>query len=251
MNLFHRGVFYDDLLTDEKEALRVEAGRCEICGSTRDLQVDHDRLTGWVRGILCRWCNTGVIRSVDNGWPVTKGQLAAAAAYLKTTVESLLMIPATTMGWRSHQRNAERYQKLVREEALQLASDAWLHRDVPEEFERIDEIRRLAGDQIADDVPQVERIRVGSEWVLNARWWPHHFRLLQEPYSDDELSLQAAVRSLVEQLSSEERVLVRLTYDAGMSLREVADKFNYSHMTVKRRLAGIYQKLRVTLERGW
>lgn len=34
--------------------------RCAVCGATRAQVLDHDHLTGLVRGLLCRYCNTWV-----------------------------------------------------------------------------------------------------------------------------------------------------------------------------------------------
>lgn len=61
----------------QAEALRVAAGRCAICAGVRRLVVDHDHVTGKVRGVICHECNVGL------GWfrddPV---RLQAAIRYL-------------------------------------------------------------------------------------------------------------------------------------------------------------------------
>lgn len=50
--------------------LEVQGGKCAICqratGKTRRLSVDHDHTTGWVRGALCRPCNTLIGRARDS-----------------------------------------------------------------------------------------------------------------------------------------------------------------------------------------
>lgn len=43
--------------------LAEQDGRCAICGGPPDgkaLAVDHDHSTGYIRGLLCRGCNTGL-----------------------------------------------------------------------------------------------------------------------------------------------------------------------------------------------
>ena len=47
------GLDYDPVNSDSK---------CAVCGSTKNLQVDHDHETGKYRGILCHRCNTLVGR---------------------------------------------------------------------------------------------------------------------------------------------------------------------------------------------
>ena len=36
---------------------RLQSGRCAVCASPGELQVDHDHATGLTRGLLCRSCN--------------------------------------------------------------------------------------------------------------------------------------------------------------------------------------------------
>ena len=47
-----------------------QGGKCLICGdSPHTLMLDHDHVTGAVRGLLCRFCNSGLGMfkdSIDN-----------------------------------------------------------------------------------------------------------------------------------------------------------------------------------------
>lgn len=71
-------------LTEEDfAAMKVaQEGRCAICGEVfgdgfRDANVDHDHITGVVRGILCRTCNAGLGQFKDK-----VEHLGAAIRYL-------------------------------------------------------------------------------------------------------------------------------------------------------------------------
>jgi hypothetical protein len=49
----------------------VDGKACTICGTTntgkhKRLQVDHNHITGKVRGVLCRACNTGIGNFKEN-----------------------------------------------------------------------------------------------------------------------------------------------------------------------------------------
>ena len=48
---------------DEYEKL---AGKCEICGSRRNIHLDHNHETGEIRGALCINCNIGLGNFRDN-----------------------------------------------------------------------------------------------------------------------------------------------------------------------------------------
>jgi DNA-directed RNA polymerase subunit RPC12/RpoP len=49
-----------------EEILTGQGGGCAICGKTkeeegRNLAVDHDHVTGEIRGVLCNYCNHRVV----------------------------------------------------------------------------------------------------------------------------------------------------------------------------------------------
>ncbi len=58
-------------------------GRCAICSTVAPLNVDHNHLTGEVRGLLCRQCNTG-IGSLKESAEIMR----SAAAYLTSDDEA-------------------------------------------------------------------------------------------------------------------------------------------------------------------
>lgn len=62
----------------EKLIIELQArAKCDLCGETRDLNIDHCHNSGLVRGILCRSCNVGLGIFKDN-----KELLAKAIDYL-------------------------------------------------------------------------------------------------------------------------------------------------------------------------
>jgi hypothetical protein len=77
---------YGISLSDYDDIWAAQAGTCAICGATSGqpgrpgslLFVDHDHVTGAVRGLLCRPCNSGLGMFQDD-----PQNLARAAIYLK------------------------------------------------------------------------------------------------------------------------------------------------------------------------
>lgn len=58
--------------TEQYEAmLAAQGGGCAICGAgpkTRRLHIDHDHMSGKVRGLLCHRCNRALPTWVTRAW---------------------------------------------------------------------------------------------------------------------------------------------------------------------------------------
>jgi hypothetical protein len=68
---------YGMTLDDFDALLASQGGGCAICGKPDPDNVDHDHVTGRVRGILCWNCNIGVGQFEDS-----EDRLAAATSYI-------------------------------------------------------------------------------------------------------------------------------------------------------------------------
>lgn len=74
------------------ELLAAQGGVCGICGTERPEHVDHDHLTGYVRGVLCFNCNGGLGHFRDD-----RTLLNQAIAYLNLTASQLEIHPGVHM----------------------------------------------------------------------------------------------------------------------------------------------------------
>ena len=77
-----RGKFRDVISDDALRDLKATTKECVICGSEGQLVVDHDHVTGKVRGMLCNHCNRGLGHFRDD--PVL---LEFAAQYLYASAD--------------------------------------------------------------------------------------------------------------------------------------------------------------------
>jgi hypothetical protein len=59
-NDINRGKFRGVISDEELRDIKVSVKECVICGSKGKLVVDHDHVTGVVRGMLCNHCNRGL-----------------------------------------------------------------------------------------------------------------------------------------------------------------------------------------------
>ena len=75
----HRAVMPDEVLKEIKTSVK----QCVICGVEDALVVDHDHVTGKVRGMLCNHCNRGLGHFRDN--PML---LEFAAQYLYASADA-------------------------------------------------------------------------------------------------------------------------------------------------------------------
>ena len=48
------------ITVEEYENILKWKGKCEVCNLTNKLCLDHCHVTGRIRGVLCRKCNTGL-----------------------------------------------------------------------------------------------------------------------------------------------------------------------------------------------
>ncbi len=67
--------------------LQMNGGSCWTCGgdnSQRRLEIDHDHTTGWIRGLLCQGCNSGLGQLGDD-----PERAEAAAEFIRMATDSV------------------------------------------------------------------------------------------------------------------------------------------------------------------
>ena len=82
-NRNNRGAFRNVISDEALAELKTSITQCVICGHEEKLVVDHDHITGKVRGMLCNHCNRGLGHFRDD--PML---LEFAAQYLYASTDS-------------------------------------------------------------------------------------------------------------------------------------------------------------------
>lgn len=129
---------------------------------------------------------------------------------------------------------------------------------MPGELERASEIRQLVEEQLVDDVYSItgnHRDRIGDArtgWVshYDPRGDEEEFGLWPSR-SEEQLALEAGLAPYLDQLPVELRVIIRLYYDARMTVREIADQTGMRHPTPVRRLRDAHARVRELLEQAF
>lgn len=78
-----RGKFRQHISDEDLKQIKAEVKECVICGEAGPLVVDHDHVTGAIRGLLCNHCNRGLGHFRDS--PML---LEFAAQYLYASVDA-------------------------------------------------------------------------------------------------------------------------------------------------------------------
>ena len=77
---------YGITILQYEEMLENQGGRCAIClcrPRTRVLAVDHDHLTGTLRGLLCGRCNHGLLQFAQEDITILKRAIEYLLSYLE------------------------------------------------------------------------------------------------------------------------------------------------------------------------
>lgn len=138
----------------------------------------------------------------------------------------------------------------VREAVDQLASDTWARREDEAAIKRLHEIRALAEEQLRDDVMSTAgrgRSKVGRQWVMTTDRWNERYQPITPAYTPDQLEFQTGIEPFLGELTGEDRLLIRWTYDQMLDIRSIARLLHVTHPTVLRRLEKLHQKLRERL----
>jgi len=89
---------------DEVEALiAAQGGVCAVCGTAKPEHVDHDHLTGRVRGVLCFNCNGGLGQFRDR-----VDVLKKAITYLEGTTWQRVLVQPGVYRWCSPRQASRR-----------------------------------------------------------------------------------------------------------------------------------------------
>ena len=139
----------------------------------------------------------------------------------------------------------------VREAVADLASDTWKHREEEGAIDRLHQVRTLAEAQLRDDVMSTagrgRSPRIGGQWVIVTDRWNERYMPIQVVYTPEQVAFQAGIEPVLGELTGEERILIRWTYDQMIDQRTIAKLLHITQPTVSRRLNALHERLKVRL----
>lgn len=117
----------------------------------------------------------------------------------------------------------------------------------PDSRERWAEIRQLATEQVADDVPAVRRDRVGRTWVGHAGVDGG-----REPWglrrtTEEQQQLEVRMAPLLRELTPKQAETIRLLYFSQLTERDAAQVLGRSRATVREHRDTALAKLRARI----
>jgi RNA polymerase sigma factor (sigma-70 family) len=145
--------------------------------------------------------------------------------------------------------SVEASRATVRDFIGKLEWEQFSHPDDADERERLMEIRELTIQQLADDTYDVGRSYIGAK--SRGSILPLHddnrYNSSWNERSERERVIETGIEPFLDQLTGEQRVVVRMRYGAQMSQQEIAEALHITQQAVNARLRTIHEALRRVL----
>ena len=134
----------------------------------------------------------------------------------------------------------------VQNEIASLEREQFRHAGDDEELARINEIRDLAEEQLLDDVYSItgrQRDRVGAHWVKTRDWFDDGQQEFWRERSPEQRALMLGFDPILDRLTPDQRVIVRMRYGTEMTMQEIADQLGIRKQSVEARLVRIHASI--------
>lgn len=124
--------------SDERRLIAVQCGLCAICCDSPARDVDHDHVTGAVRGVLCSGCNSGMGQFKDDpvalrraadyleGLLITERPAEGGGTRMSFTIPDVDPATVPVGGWEPYRLEDGRNRKAILELAQEMEFFRWL-----------------------------------------------------------------------------------------------------------------------------